>query len=91
MMPREERKQRRVRPVPTPRKFWIHLALFVVVNAGLIALNLIRSPDKYWFQWALLGWGAGLLLNAYRVFGCCCFNGCKVNAASDPVPKEALK
>ncbi len=75
MMTPEERRQRPERPAPTPKKFWIHLVLFVVVNAGLITLNLFRSPDKYWFHWVLLGWGAVLLLSAYRVFGCCCTTG----------------
>ena len=74
-MPSNHRRQRALRPVPTPRKFWIHFGIFVAVNAGLITLNLVRSPDKYWFQWVLLGWGAGLLLNAYRVFGCCSTKG----------------
>jgi hypothetical protein len=67
-MPANSRGQRASRPVPTPKKFWIHLTIFVIVNAGLITLNLVRSPDKYWFHWVLLGWGAGVLLNAYRVF-----------------------
>ena len=48
--------------------FWIHLAVFLVVNAGLITLNCVRSPDKLWFHWVLIGWGAGLLLNGFRVF-----------------------
>lgn len=90
-MAREERRQRPPRPVPTPKKFWIHLAIFLVVNAGLITLNLVRSPDKYWFHWVLLGWGAGLLLNAYRVFGCCWTKGCKVNSTGQPATKDAVK
>jgi hypothetical protein len=90
-MTREERRQRPQRPVPTPRKFWIHSAIFAVVNAGLITLNLVRSPGKYWFQWVLLGWGSGLLLNAYRVFGCCWTKDSKVNVASDPVSKDTVK
>ena len=69
-MTNNSHRQRNNRPVPTPKKFWIHLSVFVAVNAGLITLNLVRSPDKLWFHWVLLGWGAGLLLNAYRVFGC---------------------
>ncbi len=90
-MPTKSHRQRPSRPVPTPKKFWIHLGIFVVVNAGLITLNLVRSPDKYWFQWVLLGWGAGLLLNAYRVFGCCWNKDSKVNAASEPAPTNATK
>ncbi len=49
--------------------FWIHLTVFLLTNAGLITLNFVRSPDKLWFHWVLMGWGAGLLLNGYRAFG----------------------
>ena len=86
-MTREEHRQRRPRPVPTPKKFWKHLAIFLVVNAGLITLNLVRSPDKYWFHWVLLGWGAGLLLNAYRVFGC----GWMKSGETSPVSENVTK
>ena len=56
--------------------FWIHLAVFLAVNAGLITLNLLRTPDKLWFRWVLLGWGAGLLLNGFCAFsGWCEKNG----------------
>ena len=51
------------------KDFWIHLAAFLVVNAGLLTLNLVKQPDKLWFQWVLLGWGAGLLLHAFLSFG----------------------
>ena len=37
--------------------FMIHAGIYVVVNAGLITLNLTRSPEKYWFVWPLGGLG----------------------------------
>jgi hypothetical protein len=43
---------------------YIHLAACVVVNALLIGLNLLVTPDQLWFQWPLLGWGLGILLHA---------------------------
>jgi hypothetical protein len=48
--------------------FYIHLAVFVVVNAGLAAINLSTPSDILWFQWPLLGWGLGLVLHALLVF-----------------------
>jgi len=48
-----------------PRKgFYIHLAAFVVVNALLLVINLLASPEHLWFQWPLIGWGLGILLHA---------------------------
>jgi hypothetical protein len=51
------------------KEFWVHLAAYVVVNAGLATLNLVQTPDKLWFQWVLMGWGAGILLHSFQVFG----------------------
>ena len=54
--------------VKKQKDFWVHLAVFVVVNAGLTTLNLVKTPDKLWFQWVLMGWGAGVLLHCSQVF-----------------------
>ena len=51
------------------RGFYVHLTTFVVVNAFLIILNLITSPDSLWFYWVLLGWGIGLIAHALQVYG----------------------
>lgn len=52
--------------VEKQRGFQIHLIVFVVVMAGLIALNLwLGAP--YWFQWPLLGWGIGIV--AHWIWG----------------------
>ncbi len=64
--------------------FWIHLTVFLVVNAGLITLNLVRSPDKLWFRWVLLGWGAGLLLNGFCAFSDRCAKNDKVKRTTGP-------
>lgn len=41
--------------------FLFHFSTYVLVNAILIAVNLIFTPGKLWFIWPLLGWGIGLL------------------------------
>ncbi len=46
----------------------IHAAIFVVVNAGLITMNLMRRPEQLWFYWPLCGWGLGLALHAWIVY-----------------------
>lgn len=47
---------------------WIHMAVFLIVNAGLTTLNLLRNPEKLWFYWPLLGWGLGILLHSAIFF-----------------------
>src|SRR3712207_3581332 len=48
--------------------FYSHLASFVVVNAGLVVINLLFTPGYLWFLWPLLGWGIGLLSHVAGVF-----------------------
>ncbi len=49
------------------RGFYLHLMKYVVVNLGLMAVNLIATPQHLWFQWVILGWGIGLMAHAFRV------------------------
>lgn len=48
--------------------FYTHLFFYLLVNAGLIALNLLYSPGHLWFFWPLLGWGIGIASHAFNTF-----------------------
>jgi predicted membrane channel-forming protein YqfA (hemolysin III family) len=50
------------------RGFFVHLFVYVAVNALLIAINLLYSPGYYWFLIPLIGWGLLLLAHAYVTF-----------------------
>ena len=50
------------------RGFYVHLFVFLAVNAILIAVNLLYTPTHYWFLYPLLGWGLLLAAQAYNVF-----------------------
>ncbi|HEX6587866.1 MAG TPA: 2TM domain-containing protein [Longimicrobiales bacterium] len=50
------------------RSFYSHLAIYLVVNAFLVALDLLTSPDELWFFWPMLGWGIGLAVHGVSVF-----------------------
>ena len=52
----------------TRKGFAIHLAVYVLVNALLVGINLATTPDRLWFAWPLLGWGIGLLAHAFAAF-----------------------
>ncbi len=49
--------------------FYRHLSSYVLINAFLIAINLITSPNELWFYWPLFGWGIGIIAHAVSVFG----------------------
>lgn len=40
--------------------WYIHAIVYAIVNAWLIAINLIYVPSVIWFVWPLGGWGVGL-------------------------------
>ena len=48
--------------------FYIHLAVFGCVLAGLTVLNLAVTPQKLWVLWVALGWGVGVVSHALGVF-----------------------
>jgi len=50
------------------RGFLIHLAAYVVVNIGLIAINVIATPNTWWFYWPLLGWGIGIIAHGIALY-----------------------
>ena len=47
------------------RGFLVHLFGYVAVNALLIIVNLLYTPDYYWFLFPLVGWGLALAAHAY--------------------------
>ncbi len=48
--------------------FFIHLAVFLLVNAALAGINFATSTTCLWFKWPLMGWGVGLIIHAVVVF-----------------------
>jgi hypothetical protein len=62
---RYERAHARVQAV---KGFYVHAMAFVVVNVALFAINALVGGG-WWFYWPLIGWGIGLGLHAFGVFG----------------------
>lgn len=64
----EERYFQAKKRVEELKGFYGNLTAFVVVNIGLICLNLVSSPKYLWFFWPFLGWGFGVFFHAVKVF-----------------------
>jgi hypothetical protein len=67
-MDEHEKLERARRRVEDLMGFYIHLAVFVVVMAILLVVNIVNSPP-WWVQWPFLGWGLGLLGHGIAIFG----------------------
>lgn len=51
------------------RGFAVHLFAYVAVIVLLLVVNLTVTPNRWWFYWVALGWGAGIALHAWLAFG----------------------
>jgi len=48
--------------------FFLHLAVYLIVNSGLMLLNLLTVPHQLWALGPLFGWGIGLLFHGLGIF-----------------------
>lgn len=67
--PSEQQEQAAFQHVRNLRRFYIHLFRYIVVTLILLAVNLIFTPQRLWIFWVMGGWGLGIFLHAFRVFG----------------------
>ena len=43
--------------------FYIHLAQYVLVVALLAVINALTTPNHWWVQWVVMGWGVGVFFH----------------------------
>lgn len=55
------------RKVAAIKGLYIHAAIFVVVNAGLVVVDWL-SGEGWWVQYVLIGWGIGVASHAVAVY-----------------------
>jgi hypothetical protein len=53
---------------PKARGFAVHLFIYVATCLLLLAVNLIVTPQVWWFYWPMLGWGAGVAVHGWCAF-----------------------
>lgn len=64
---RAAEEELRMARLAAQRRFAQHLVVFVVANA-LLAVIDVKLAGGVFFYWVALGWGAGLLFHAQRVW-----------------------
>ena len=64
----EERYFKARKRVEEIKGFYGNLIAYIVVNIGLMVLNLLTSPGYLWFFWPMLGWGIGVVFHGMKVF-----------------------
>ena len=66
--PADERKAA-VKRLEDRREFKTHLVVYLVVNLGLVVIWAASGGGYFWPVWVIGGWGIGLILHAWSVFG----------------------
>jgi hypothetical protein len=51
------------------RDFRTHVVAYVVVNSFLVGIWAVTGSGYFWPIWPILGWGIGLVLHAWTLFG----------------------
>ncbi len=64
----EEQRTRAIRRIRDKRAFWRHLAIYLAVNALLVAIWAVTSGGYFWSVWPMLGWGIGVAAHAMSVY-----------------------
>jgi hypothetical protein len=62
-----ELQRRARRRVSRKMGFYVHLCVYLLVNLGLAAVNLIGGGPR-WHLWPLAGWGLGLAIHGVVTF-----------------------
>ena len=68
-MEEQERYQEAKKRVEEIKAFYFHIITYILVNAVLVVINLLTSPEHLWFVWSIIGWGVGLVIHGFSVFG----------------------
>ena len=69
MASEEELREAAIQQLKKRREFGRHVVSYVVVNAMLILIWFFTGGGYFWPGWVLGGWGIGLALNAWDVYG----------------------
>ena len=64
----DDQRQWAINRVRAKRAFWMHLAVYIMVNAFLVFIWAFTSEGYFWPAWPMLGWGIGVLAHGVSVF-----------------------
>ena len=68
-MDEQQQRQAAINRLKDKRGFWSNLAAYVVVNGFLVVVWAFSGAGAFWPIWVMGGWGIGLALHAWSVFG----------------------
>ncbi len=64
-----DRRTAAIEQLKAKRAFWQDLVSYMVVNGFLVVVWAITGRGYFWPAWVMAGWGIGVVLHAWTVFG----------------------
>lgn len=61
-----ERAQKKVKE---KKEFYQHLISYLVMGVFFYILNMMTSSGSSWWYWPMMGWGIGIAMHYFQVFG----------------------
>ena len=55
--------------VKEKKEFYQHLTSYMVMGVFFYVLNMMTSFGSWWWYWPVLGWGIGVAMHYFQVFG----------------------
>lgn len=65
----EDLRARAIERIKKKRDFRTHLIVYVLVNSLLVVIWALAGADFFWPVFPILGWGIGLAMHAWDVYG----------------------
>jgi hypothetical protein len=66
--PDDDLRARARKRIAKRRDFGTHLVAYVVINLMLVGIWAATGGGYFWPIWVILGWGVGVILNAWDVY-----------------------
>lgn len=67
--PRSDPRQQAIESLKKKRDFRTHVLMYVLVNTMLVVIWAVTGGDFFWPIFPILGWGIGVVANAWDVYG----------------------
>lgn len=67
--PAADLRQQAIESLKKKRDFRTHLLMYVLVNTMLVVIWAVTGGDFFWPIFPILGWGIGVVANAWDVYG----------------------
>jgi hypothetical protein len=79
----DNRRELALKRLAAKRAFTTHLAVYLMVNALLVAIWAVQGADAFFPFWTIAGWGIGVTLHAWNTFARRPFNEADIQREMD--------